>query len=105
MIPTELIKSLSELESLEKGLDLLKDAPPSTLQLIERGASRSPDKLALRFIADPTRITESTDWTFSELLYRIREAANTFRDAGINEGDAISIVLPNCLEYHPVLWG
>ncbi len=100
-----MIKNLSDLEATEKTVDLLGGAPASTLALIERGASQGSHQLALRFIADPTQITESTDWTFSDLLHHIRQAANLLHDAGAASNDVVSIILPNSPTYHALLWG
>src|SRR4051794_2643705 len=99
------IKNLSELTAIEEKLDLLKDAPELTLAMIERGASSNTGGFALRFIPDPARITESEDWTYSELLYRIRQAANLLHAAGAAGDKAVSIILPNSPAYHTLLWG
>jgi fatty-acyl-CoA synthase len=99
------ISTLAEILRIEKNIDILADAPVSTYDMIVAGAKGRADQLALRYIPDPNQIGISQDWTFAELLHRIRQAGNMFRDLADGERAVVSIILPNCPAYHVALWG
>lgn len=65
--------------------------------IIEDKARRAPDHVVFQFRDDPL--------TFFELNERINKAANGFRALGIEKGDKVAIMLPNCPEFLYVWFG
>ncbi|PEZ10455.1 long-chain fatty acid--CoA ligase [Bacillus sp. AFS018417] len=55
---------------------------------LQQTASQYPDKKALHFLGK--------DITFSELNRKVRQFANYLRKLGIEKGDRVAIMLPNC---------
>ncbi|MGG0275367.1 long-chain-fatty-acid--CoA ligase [Bacillus rhizoplanae] len=55
---------------------------------LQQTASQYPDKKALHFLGK--------DITFSELDRKVRQFANYLRKLGIEKGDRVAIMLPNC---------
>ncbi|MGF9963403.1 long-chain-fatty-acid--CoA ligase [Bacillus rhizoplanae] len=55
---------------------------------LQQTASQYPDKKALHFLGK--------DITFSELDCKVRQFANYLRKLGIEKGDRVAIMLPNC---------
>ncbi len=64
-------------------------APIATL--LERRATRNPDKVGF---SDARRAV-----TYAELNTLTRTLAGQLRDAGLKDGDAVAIWLPNCVEW------
>ena len=64
--------------------------------LLSRHARYQPDKLALIF--------EDTRWSYREYNRSVNRLANALIDLGINKGDKIATLLPNCLELLEVYW-
>lgn len=77
----------------------------STYELFRNSAAAFGDRLALTFLrsADPNEAT--IDWSYRELLVGIHQTANLLHSLGLDARDAISVLLPGCLEYHLALWG
>jgi carnitine-CoA ligase len=59
--------------------------------IIEDKARQMPDHVVFQFRDDPL--------TFGELNERINKAANGFRALGVEKGDKVAIMLPNCPEF------
>jgi long-chain acyl-CoA synthetase len=62
---------------------------------LELAADRFPDRRAIQFF--------SSDWTYRELLARVRRVAGHLQRMGVGPGDRALLVLPNCPEFI-VLW-
>ncbi len=56
-------------------------------------AEQAPEKLAL---VDP----DGREWTRSELVAECNEIAHGLRALGIEKGDCVAVVLPNCAEFY-----
>lgn len=82
-----------------------RPVPLHTLALLERGATRFPQKLALRFVFNGQRPTESVDYTYAELVARCYQTANMLHELGVGPTDVVSYLLPNLPETHFTLWG
>ncbi len=59
--------------------------------IIEDKARQDPDRVVFQFRDDPLTIGDMND--------RINQAANGFLSLGINKGDKVAIMLPNCEEF------
>lgn len=79
--------------------------PETSYALLERGAERFPDRIALTFLPDPSDFATCRRWTYVELLAEIRRTANLFQASGIGHGGVVAYALPNLPETHFVLWG
>ncbi|PHA00758.1 long-chain fatty acid--CoA ligase [Bacillus pseudomycoides] len=55
---------------------------------LQQAASQYPDKKAIHFLGK--------DITFTELDHKVRQFANYLRKLGIEKGDRVAIMLPNC---------
>jgi len=64
--------------------------------LLSRHAQYQPDKLALVF--------EENRLTYKEYNQNVNRLANALLDMGIQKGDKISTLLPNCMEILEVYW-
>ncbi len=65
--------------------------------LLTRNAQSRPDHLGIVF--------EGKRLTFLEFNLNVNRIANALRGLGIDKGDKIAIVLPNCLEILELYWG
>jgi len=73
------------------------DLPNNIGSLVESAALHYGEKKF--FIFDK----EAVNLSFKELNSRVNQYANAFRQAGINQGTHVSVMLPNCLEF-PLTW-
>ena len=60
-------------------------------ELIEDRAKRNGDRIFLRF--------KDQSYTYQEMDRYANRCANAFLQQGVQKGDKISIMLPNCPEY------
>ncbi|MDA1013519.1 MAG: AMP-binding protein [Planctomycetota bacterium] len=60
-------------------------------QLLIRATDQFPKQMALRYF--------HTNWTYEELLRRVRQVAANLKRLGIESGDRVMLVLPNSPEY------
>ncbi len=60
-------------------------------QLLIRATERFPDRMAVRYYR--------TNWRYHELVERIQRAAANFQRLGVQTGDRVLMVLPNCPDY------
>lgn len=66
-------------------------------ELIEDRAKRNSDRIFLRF--------KDRSFTYSEMNRYANRCAHAFLQQGVQKGDKISIMLPNCPEYIFIWWG
>lgn len=64
---------------------------------LHAAADRTPSKVALR--------CEERALSYGELSLRIRRVAGALRNAGVQRGDRIAVLAPNCLEYVELVVG
>jgi carnitine-CoA ligase len=74
---------------------MLDDQKKTIRALVERSVNRSPDKTLLTF--------KDENLSYTQVFDKISRIANGFLNLGINQGDKIAILLPNCLEF-PLCW-
>ena len=73
------------------------DTPRVLGELIDDRAKRNRDKIFLRF--------KDRKFTYDEIRRYSNRCANGFQRLGINRGDKVSIMLPNCPEFLYVWFG
>jgi long-chain acyl-CoA synthetase len=57
-------------------------------------------------LGDATFVRDATiEWSYGEFARRVKEVAAGFRELGVERGDVISIILPNCPAYLEAWWG
>jgi fatty-acyl-CoA synthase len=98
-------RHLQDIQAFEQTPLAQRPVPTHTLALLERGASRSRKALALRFVFNGKRPTESVDYTYEELVRRCYQTANLLHELGVGSTDVVSYLLPNLPETHFTLWG
>ncbi|TGD77814.1 acyl-CoA synthetase [Hymenobacter wooponensis] len=98
-------RNLADILTLEQTPLSAQPVPAHTLELLERGAARNPQALALRFVFSGERPTESVDFTYAQLVQRCYQTANLLHELGVAATDVVSYLLPNLPETHFTLWG
>ena len=86
------------LTSYEPGVP--QDLAPSSrtlYRLLEDAATRYPNREALQFLGQGT--------TFRELLKRVRRFAKALQRSGVQQGDRVAIMLPNCPQFVVAFYG
>ncbi|NJN64903.1 MAG: long-chain fatty acid--CoA ligase [Acidobacteria bacterium] len=88
----------------EEGVPTTIEYPDDSLpQLLDKGASEFPEKIALRFFVNPS--LPSTTMTFTELRERTRRFATALDALGVKKGDRVAIMLPNSPAYVVAFYG
>ncbi|MEO1494019.1 MAG: AMP-binding protein [Pseudomonadota bacterium] len=77
----------------------------STYALFAASAEAFGDAPAFTFLETGEPGGPSKSWSYAELFARITQTANALHRRGVGPEDAVSILLPGCLEYHLALWG
>jgi len=99
------INSLDDIKRLEQTPLEESISICSTYELFVNSAHTFGDKTALRFLKTAEPGGDNIAWSYNDLLKGIHKTANMLHGLGIEPSDAISILLPGCLEYHLALWG
>ncbi|RZI86529.1 MAG: acyl-CoA synthetase [Rubrivivax sp.] len=99
------IRSLRDIEALEARSPDLMAGQHSTYGLLSDGARVRPDGAALSFFLRTEDHQRPFVWTHREWMAKITQAANLFRQLGIQRGDVLAFVLPNLPETHWTIWG
>lgn len=99
------VRTIADIEQMEKVPFELRARPLSSFGLIRRGALLEPEKIALYVLrnGDPDDAIDKV--TYAQFLDNIVRAANLFRSLGVGREDAVVLLLPNLAETHYVLWG
>lgn len=100
--PVRSLDDISQLEAtpLEKCLTV-----KSTYQIFVNSAEAFGERTALRFLKTAEPGAATIRWSYKTLLQGIHKTANLLHELGVGPDDAVSILLPGCLEYHLALWG
>lgn len=99
------IRTLNDIEAIERVPADERCPETSTLELIERGTAINPGATAIHFIASGDQWDQPQEITFAQLLARVRQTANLFTDLGIGPEDVVTYLLPNLPQTHFILWG
>jgi fatty-acyl-CoA synthase len=87
-----MIATLADVEALEREPVARYRPEANVFELLANVADRHPDKLAMRYLA--TVDTPTRDISYGEFKRRIVQAANLFRQLGVKDDDAVSMLLP-----------
>ncbi len=99
------LRSLADIEALERTPYEQAIPARTTWGLIARAAQRHGDRTALRYLPDASLATPPRDVSYTALLAQVRRAANLFHAMGVGAKDAVAILAPNIPETHFALWG
>ena len=72
--------------------------PESTYALLARAAAQWPDRTAITVLPQAARWREPLHRTFGGLLAEVHRYANLLRRLGVQRGDAVALMAPNCAE-------
>jgi fatty-acyl-CoA synthase len=75
--------------------------PESTYALLARAARLWPERIALTVLPEASRWRDSYQRTYADLLAGVHRVANTLRRFGVERGDAVALMSPNCAELIP----
>jgi long-chain acyl-CoA synthetase len=76
---------------------VLSIAPTTLPELLH---TRAAELAEARFVRDL-----QTEWSYAEFAERVRSIAGGLRALGVERGDAVAVILPNCLAYLEGWWG
>jgi fatty-acyl-CoA synthase len=99
------IRTLSDIEAIEKVPLSQRIKAKSTYELISTGAAINPEAIAMSFIADGDRYQTPQRVTYDQFMTKIRQTANWLADLGVGPTDVVTYLLPNLPQTHFVLWG
>jgi fatty-acyl-CoA synthase len=99
------IRTLSDVEEIERMPLAERQLPESTYAMVRRSALTSPDHPALVFFPDGEHYRDSIQVTYRQLLGRIHQVANMLFELGVGPNDVVSLLLPNLPQTHFALWG
>ncbi len=88
------IRTIADIEALERVPLAERVQSWDVYELIRRGAARNPDKVALIYLEDAELDRPPVKLTFRALMGRINQAANLFHRLGVGPGDAVCTLLP-----------
>ncbi len=100
-----LIRSLKDVEEIEKVPVHKRIKYKSTYEMLVHGASINPDSPAISFLMDGNSYENPQVISYGEFISKVRQTANLLYDLGIREGDVVTYLLPNIPQTHFVLWG
>src|SRR3954464_15043895 len=69
-------------------------AAQSTYEVLQLGAARKPDAVALHFLPNADPAETGTALTYREFVGGVTQAANVFHDLGVGANDVVSFLLP-----------
>ncbi|MUL65636.1 acyl-CoA synthetase [Mycobacterium sp. CBMA 234] len=87
------LTDLAEIEAVplsDRGL------PSSTYAALVRAAELWPDRVAVSVLRDGQDWEHPERRTFGQLLHDVHQVANLLHDLGIQRGDAVAVIAPNC---------
>jgi fatty-acyl-CoA synthase len=88
------IRSLADIEALERVPLAERIASWDTFELIRRGVALEPDKTALVYLADADLDAPPVTFTHAELFARFVQTANLFHRLGVGPSDAVCTLVP-----------
>jgi fatty-acyl-CoA synthase len=72
---------------------------------IERGCTRDPDKIAIRYLTDADPDSEPLAISYAELRARTNQAANLFHSLGVSPTDVVLYILPTVPQLYVTMLG
>ena len=105
MSTAPLIRTLQDIQAIERTPLAERNLPTSTYELIRRTAYAHPDAPALSFLLQGNGEENPLRLNYAELLGKITQTANAFHRLGLRPGKAVSFLLPNLPQTHYTIWG
>ncbi len=99
------IRGVADIEGIEKVPYSERFTERNTYELLQNGAAKDPDAVAMSFLLNGDAYDQPQQVTFAQLIGRIRQTANMLHDLGVGPTDVVTYVLPNLPHTHFVLWG
>ncbi|WP_205342434.1 acyl-CoA synthetase [Denitrificimonas caeni] len=99
------IRSLADIQTIERTPLAQRDLPKSTYELIGRSAQRAPDATALTFLLQGSDDEQPFTLSYAELFAKITQTANALHRLGLAKNQAVSFLLPNLPHTHYSIWG
>ncbi len=99
------IRTLADIEALERVPLAERIDTWDIFELIERGAAIDPGKVAIHYLPDAELDGAPWSLTYGALMGRFRQAANLFHDLGVGPSDVVAYVLPTMPENYFVQIG
>ena len=99
------VASMGDIKAIERIPLSARQLPPSTFDMLEKGARIRPNEPALSFFLNAKTFKRPSVWSHDQFIRCIRQAANAFRRLGVGRSDVIAYLLPNLPETHFVIWG
>ena len=99
------IRTVKDVEEMEKVPLSERITAGSTYELIRQGADLDPDAVAITFLRDGESYAQPVEVPYRELIGKIRQTANMFADLGLGPKDVVTYLLPSLPQTHYVLWG
>ena len=99
------IRSLADVEAIEKTPLSKQNIPPNTYAGIQQGAALDPKKTALRFFLQATDYAEEYLFSYEDLLELVTQTANMFHGLGVGKDDVVSMLLPNIPQAYFTIFG
>jgi len=91
-------QTLADIAQIEQTPLSARPIAPDTFTMVQRGAAVNPQALALRFVFSGEKPTESTDFTYAQVLGQLHQTANLLHSLGLGPTDVVSYLLPNLPE-------
>ncbi|MBI9087063.1 MAG: acyl-CoA synthetase [Desulfobacterales bacterium] len=99
------IRSVRDIEEIEKTPYQERLKADNTYAAIACGASLNPDAPAISFMLNGDAYDQPMVIPYKELIRKIRQSANLFHDLGVGPTDVVTYLLPNIPQTHYILWG
>lgn len=100
-----IVKSISDIEEIEKITFDERLGVSNVYDLILQGSAKNPEGTAITFIPSGKQYDKSIKISYKTFIANINKAANFFYSLGVGPSDVISFLLPNLPQSHYVLWG
>ncbi len=103
--PNPHMGSLADVEAFESvPWEQRIDGVQNTYDIFERAAALFAQSPAITLHTSPEPDGPTITLSYEELLARITATANALTTLGVTDDDVITILAPNVLEFHEVLW-
>jgi acyl-CoA synthetase (AMP-forming)/AMP-acid ligase II len=99
------ITTQADISTVEEQGVCIPEGIDSTYDLLLRGAGLGGDSPALSFFLRTQDHKRPHTWNHTEWKQAIIQAANMFRDLGVQRNSVVAYILPNLPETHLTIWG
>lgn len=100
-----ILETLANVEAFEKTPLYTQFPHTNSYDLFQESAQRFGDTPAIEFLLTGQRDEKSRTTSFRELARQITQTANLLHSLGVQQTDAVAILLPTLPQSHPAIWG